>query len=368
MNIYDELDVKPVVNAIGPRTLLGGNTPSPAVRARMDEAEEYYADMAELSAGAGKKIAQMLGIEAAIVTSGTASALVLGASACMTGKDMAKIEQLPDATGMPFEFIIQRGLRLKYDRCMTLSGGKLVEVGQEQGTHPEHIEAAIGPNTAGIHYFVQSNPDVVPLEQVIQIGRDYDIPVVVDAAGCVYPPELLSKYVKMGADLVAYGAKYYGSVNASGLLTGKKDLVEAAAMHSFVSFESTELRALGRPMKQERQSIIAAYAALKEWLAMDHEARLSACEARIAAVRQELKDIPNIELLDPARSRTDLWIRVDAEKLGKTAADVVLELRQGNPSIWAREDSGEDYLSFYFGVLPEGQENIIIQRLKDILT
>jgi D-glucosaminate-6-phosphate ammonia-lyase len=365
MNIYEELGVRPVVNAMGPRTLLGGNTPAPAVRALMDEAEEYYADMAELSARAGEKIAQLLDIEAAIVTSGTASALVLGASACMTGKDTAKIEQLPDTTGMPCEFIIQRGLRLKYDRCMTLSGGKLVEVGDEEGTRPEHIEEAIGPNTAGIHYFVQSRAGVVPLEQVIQIGA-HDIPIVVDAAGCVYPPELLSKYVKMGADLVAYGAKYYGSVNASGLLTGRKDLVEAAAMHSFVSFESTEIRALGRPMKMERQGIIAAYAALKEWLSMDHEARFAACEARIDATHQELKDVPNIELVDPRRSRTDLWIRVDAEKLGKTAVDVVDELREGNPSIWV-QDGDEHHFRLYFGVLPEGQESIIVERLKEIL-
>jgi L-seryl-tRNA(Ser) seleniumtransferase len=368
MHIYEELGVRPVINAQGNRTLLGGNTPAPAVRALMDQSEDYYADMGELSDRVGKKIADLLGIEAALVTSGTAAALVLGASACMTGVDIAKIEQLPDTTGMPHEFIIQRGLRLKYDRCMTISGGVLVEVGDEEGTRPEHIEAALGPNTAGIHYFVLDGaPGVLALEEVIQIGHAHNLPIIVDAAGRVYPTELLSKYVKMGADLVAYGAKYYGSVNASGLLTGKKDLVEAAAMHSFIGFEASPIRALGRPMKVDRQNIIAAYAALKEWLSMDHEARYASYEARMATTRQALKDLQTIELVDPDRSREDLWIRVDAEKLGRTAAEVVDELHEGNPSIWVRQDGDEHHFSLYFGALPEGQEALIVERLKGIL-
>ncbi len=52
------------------------------------------------------------------------------------------------------------------------------------------------------------------------------MPIIVDAAGQVYPTDGLSKYVKMGADLVAYGAKYFGAVNSSGILTGRKDRIE----------------------------------------------------------------------------------------------------------------------------------------------
>ena len=120
MSIYEELGVVPVVNAIGNRTLLGGNTPAAAVRAAMDESEEYYAFLDELSEKVGEKIAGLLGIEAAMVTSGAAAALVLGAAACMAGDDDGKIEQLPDTGGMPHQFIIQKYLRLKYERCMTI--------------------------------------------------------------------------------------------------------------------------------------------------------------------------------------------------------------------------------------------------------
>jgi len=170
-SIFEELGVRPVLNAMGNRTLLGGSTPSAAVRAMMDEAEEDYVHMGDLMDTVGLKIAEMIGAEAALVTSGCSAALAVGAAACMTGNDQEKIDQLPDTTGMPDEFIIQRNLRIKYDRCITIPGGKLVEVGDAEETRPEHIEAAIGPRTAGIHYLAPGNkPGALPIEEVIRIG------------------------------------------------------------------------------------------------------------------------------------------------------------------------------------------------------
>ena len=228
-SIFEELGVRPVLNAMGNRTLLGGSTPSAAVRAMMDEAEEDYVHMGDLMDTVGLKIAEMIGAEAALVTSGCSAALAVGAAACMTGNDQEKIDQLPDTTGMPNEFIIQRQLRIKYDRCITIPGGKLVEVGDVEETRPEHIEAAIGPRTAGIHYLAPGNkPGALPIEEVIRIGQAHDIPVIVDAAGEVYPTDKFGRYVKMGAKLAAYGAKYFGAVNSSGMLVGDKDLVEIA--------------------------------------------------------------------------------------------------------------------------------------------
>ena len=61
--IFDELGVRPVLNAQGNRTLLGGNTVSADVRALMDDSEEYYTHMGELMDRVGEKIAYMLGVE-----------------------------------------------------------------------------------------------------------------------------------------------------------------------------------------------------------------------------------------------------------------------------------------------------------------
>jgi seryl-tRNA(Sec) selenium transferase len=154
----------------------------------------------------------------------------------MTGDDPEKMELIPDTSGMPNEFIIQRQLRVRYDRSMTIPGGKLVVIGDDNGTNCRQLEEAIGPNTAGIHYLAPGKPEsgALPIEDVIDIGHSKNIPIIVDAAGQVYPIENLSKYVKMGADLVAYGAKYFGSVNSSGMLTGRKELIEIARTHSLI--------------------------------------------------------------------------------------------------------------------------------------
>ena len=378
--IFEELGVRPVLNAQGNRTLLGGSTPSASVRALMEEAEEYYVDMGELMDSVGQRIAGMLGVEAALVTSGCSAALAVGAAACMTGNDLAKIDRIPDVTGMPHEFIIQRQLRMKYDRCMTIPGGKLVTVGDREETRAEHIEAAIGPNTAAIHYLAPGDrqPGALPLDAVIKIAHSHNLPVVVDAAGEVYPTEKLSRYVNMGADLVAYGAKYFGAVNSSGILTGRRDLVEAARSHSFIGFEATQASSFGRPMKVDRQEVIAVYAALREWLTTDHESRFASYEARISELRAALEGIPHIQLAtDPEQGPPEgLAVNLDAEKLGKTAAQVSAELRAWNPSIWVRAPAGggpDDYLpgQNYFIVrmptLKAGGEKVIAERLKQIL-
>ena len=197
-NIYEELGVNPVINGMGHRTLLGGGTPSPEVRALMDESEGYYADMGELIDRVGERVSEMLDVEAALITSGCAAALAVGAAAIMTGQDVAKIEQIPDVSGMRHEFIIQKQLRVKYDRSMSIPGGKLVEVGNIEETTADHIEEAIGPNTAGIHYLAPGDrlPGALPIEEVIRIGQAHNIPIIVDAAGEVYPTSLLSDYVR----------------------------------------------------------------------------------------------------------------------------------------------------------------------------
>lgn len=372
-NIYDELGATPILNAHGNRTLLGGSTPSATVRALMDEAEEYYVDMGELIDKIGISISNMLGVEAALVTPGAAAALAFGAAACITGDDIEKIERVPDVTGMPYEIIIQRQLRVPYDRSMTITGGKLIEIGDIEETTPEQLEEAIGPNTAAIHYLApgDTTPGALPLEDVIRIGHAHDIPIIVDAAGQVYPTDLLSKYVKMGADLVAYGAKYFGAVNSSGMLTGRKDLVEIARKHSSIGFESDGIRSFGRPMKIDRQEVVAVYAALREWLTMNHEDRFAAYEARISTLRSDLSAIPNIKLSGyPDNGPFEgLRITIDAEKLGKSAVEIVAELDSGNPAIWVRFRPEDDANSFIVRMptLKEGGEKVIAERLREIL-
>ena len=370
-NIFEELGVRPVINAQGNRTLLGGGTPAPEVRALMDAAEDYYVNMSELMDAVGVRIADMLDVDAALVTSGCSAALAYAAAACITGDDADRIERIPDTSGLPNEILIQRQLRVKYDRCMTIPGGRLVEIGGDERTTTDDLEAAIGPNTAAIHYLAPGDrtPGALPLESVIEIGHANDVPIIVDAAGQVYPTDLLSKYVKMGADLVAYGAKYFGAVNSSGILTGRGDLVDVARSHSFIGFEATPTRSFGRPMKVDRQEVVSVYGALRAWLTMNHEDRFAAYEARVSAIRAGLAGIGGISLEDLADDGPveGLTVIVDEDAAGMTGADVVEELRAGNPSVWVREFDSGDRFGIRLLTLSEGAETVIIDRLRQIL-
>lgn len=170
--VYQELGVKPAINATGGRlTKLGGSILSPKVRLAMEEANRYYVDMEELQEKSGQAIAKLVGCEAAYVTPGCCAALALGTAACMAGTDPEKIERLPDVTGMKHEVIIQKGLRVTYDRCVTIPGAKLVQVGDESGTTPQQMEAAIGEKTAAIHCLAPGTREgLVPLEEIIRLG------------------------------------------------------------------------------------------------------------------------------------------------------------------------------------------------------
>jgi hypothetical protein len=63
-SIYEAIGVKPVINARGHNTVLGGSTPSPRVKAAMDQADRYFVDMAALLDRAGQIIAGLLGADA----------------------------------------------------------------------------------------------------------------------------------------------------------------------------------------------------------------------------------------------------------------------------------------------------------------
>ena len=367
--VYKDLGVKPVINAAGSLTMLGGSRLSPGVREAMEAANRYFVDMKTLLQESGSVIAKMLGCEAAMVTPGCASTLSLGAAACMTGNDIEKLEQLPDTTGLKGKFIVQSLQRYKYDRCLTIFGGRIEEVGNTQGTTAPQLHAAIDEETSAVLCVAPGDRQgVVPIEEVISIAGNKGVPVIVDAASEVYPHERMRRYTDMGADIVGIGAKYFGSCNSTGLMCGRKNLVDAAFLHSFISFETEGYRAVGRPMKVDRQEVIATVTALREWMEMDHEARFVEADRRTGLIREGLTQIPHIEVIPVKEERglgNGLSIRVDEEGLGKTIAEIVEELHQGDPDIWVWY--GKANLSVAVHSLTDEDAAIVRDRLREVL-
>ena len=367
--LYAEMGAVPVINAIGNLTMLGGSSPSPAVQEAMQLAGRYYVDMDEFFCSTGAIIAGMLECEAALVTPGCAAALVLGTAACMTGADPEKMGRLPDATGMKREVVIQAAQRYKYDRVIRLPGARIVEAGTDSGTTPEELKAALGPETAALLYpATGASENLVSLPVAIEIAHQYDIPVIVDAAYRVYPLDGLKQYAAWGADLVGYGAKYFGAPNSSGLLCGREDLVQAARLQNFASFEKKGLPGMGRPLKIDRQEIVAVVVALREWLEMDHEGRIEAADQRGRNLQLDLAGLPHVKLSPraPDAQVTGFAVHVDEVALGYTAETISAALRQGSPSIWVEAHDAALHLSMFTVV--DGDEYIIAERLRAIIT
>jgi L-seryl-tRNA(Ser) seleniumtransferase len=368
--IYEELGVRPVVNAAGNATRLGGSILSPSVRAAMEAANQAYVDMDELLKATGREVAALLGAEAAFVTSGCAAALALGTAACITGGDVGKMERLPDTRGMRNRVVIQRGMRYKYDRCPTIVGGRLTVVGTVRATTREQLDRALGPRTACLLYLARAEgtPGVLSLDEAIALAHSKGVPVLVDAAAEVYPLDYFTSFIRRGADLVCYGAKYFGGPHSAGILCGRRELVEAAYIQNFIGFEATDYRTFGRPLKVDRQEVIGVVVALREWMTMDHEPRLLLHERRLHYIMERLKDLPHITLRKtPLRGpATRLAIDLDEAALGRTAQQVQAALRNGEPCVWVYTEGPSLLVATH--TLRDGEEEVVARRLREELT
>lgn len=294
--VFEKFKVRPVINACGIYTDLGGTVFSPRVWQAMQEINHNFVSMVDLLDRSGEMLASRLGAEAARVVTGASAAITLGTAACIAGHDGDAWQQLPDASGLKSEVIIQKAHRYKYDRMVRIAGGSLVEVGSEEGTTLPQLEHGFGSQTAMVLYpaHLEGKPGTLSLGELSRSARSHGVPVLVDAAYMNYPTAVMSGFLPAGADLVCFSAKYFWGPNSGGFLCGRRDLIEAVAGIDFTRYESGKYLTFGRPWKMDRHTIVATVVALEEWLAMDHKARWAGYREKVAAMCSLLSDIPDI--------------------------------------------------------------------------
>ena len=367
-SIYEELGVKPVINARGNATVLGGSTPSPRVKAAMEQAERYFVDMQDLLAKTGELIAGLLDVEAAYVTPGAAAAMALGTAACVTGPDIDKMAQLPDVTGLKNKVLLQHNHQYPYQRAVTIVGPKLQIVGDEKGTTEAQLDAALGPDVANVLFpaHLDGVEGTLPIGKVAAVARAKGVNLLIDAAGQVYPIERFKRWAQAG-DLVAFGAKYFGGLNSSGLLVGKKALVEAAVPQGFIGFETvTNRKGFGRPLKLDRQEIVGVAVALQEWMSMDHERRIARLEQRGAAIVRAVQGVTGVSAAtERHEGSTQVIVCVKLDGAKRDVEGVRQALREGNPSIVIGTE--RDAVRFTIHTVHEGDEEVIARRLREVL-
>lgn len=347
-SVFDHLGITPVINCCGAYTDLGGSRISPTVWAAMEQLNGNYAYLPEILEVTGTRIASLLGAEAALIVPGSSAAIMLGTGACMAGMSRDISARLPDVTGAKQEVLIQSSQRYSFDRQATMPGATIVEVGSEFGTRIDQLEKTISSNTAMFLYpaHLEGRPGVLSIDDVVAVCAAHNVPVFVDAAYMCYPISKLTEYNERGVDLVTMSSKYFCGPNAGGFIMGRKDLIDAVNNVYFTRYETGGVLKYGRPMKMDRQMVVAVVLALEAWLETDHDERFQQYANHAFALEEALQDIPGLTL-EPMHLTMDerlvpglinclvVSFSVDC-KLNANSLEV--HLAKGNPSISVLRD------------------------------
>jgi L-seryl-tRNA(Ser) seleniumtransferase len=360
-HLLTELGVRPFINAAGTYTTHSGSLMRPEVLEAVNYASQYFVEVGELHDAVGKRIASLVGSEAAMVTAGAASAVTLGTAATITGTDRAKINQIPDLTGLKSEVIIQKAHRFAYDHAIRNTGVRLVEV-----TTRTELESAVNEKTAALFFLnYANNKGEIKDAEFVAIGKKVNIPTFNDAAADVHPVENVSKWVKMGFDLVCFsGGKGLMGPQSSGLLLGRADLIAAARANN-----SPTSATIGRGMKVGKEEMLGILVALESFLQRDHAREWREWERSANLIIDSITVVPGVKAEIYLPEIFNRWphIRVtwDEAQLGVKRADVIQRMRMGEPSIlvW----SAHNALDLGVITLKPGEDRIVARRLRQEL-
>lgn len=358
-NAYTRLlGVRPLLSVRGHTTIIGGSRMPPEVLRAMAEANDYFVDMYELNAAAGRRIAEVMKTEGALVTAGAFSAMILGAAACLTGTDLARVDALPHPTWPKRDCLTQRAHRFSYDRAYRAAGMTMVDVETK-----EQLVNAITEKTAMLAVLasVERNPKpgVMMPHEFVEIGKKAGVPVLIDAASELPPPSVLTRYTSMGADLVVIsGGKGLEGPQSAGILAGRKDLIDAATMNHSPN------TAIGRGMKVGKEEIIGLITALNRYIRLDREAVQETWNKKAQYIADQLQGIPGLkaEYRINAYGFGEIRITWDRSKIRLTGRQAAEKLKNGEPRIVYYDDEEGGILQTR--TMYEGEEIFAARRLR----
>jgi len=359
MGIYENLGVKTYINAWGKATALGASLIRPEAMEAMKEASKAFVDIEELHHKAGEAIARLTGAEHACVTCGASSALCAAVASCITGKDEAKVMQIPDTQGLRDEVIVQKRHAGYYTMLARLTGAKIILAGDDKSCNMDQLEAVFGQKTCAVIY--QANvvdSEVVPLADVLDIAHKKGVPVVLDAAAMTDH----HKYVATGADLVLYsGGKAFEGPTASGFVCGRRDLVEACHL---------QRRNISRPQKVGKEEIMGLLTALEVYAHRDVESQLKEDLRKVTFIADCLRGVigTKVEIVsDQVRPEIRrVQVTVDEKTIGLSCDKIRKKLSDENPGVILRPSRGN---TLVIDVRQQriGDEVIVAKRIREIL-
>lgn len=357
-DFFKELGLRPFINGRGTITTLSGSLMQPEVLEAINYASQQFVSLNDLNKKAGERIAEMLKCEDALVSAGAASAIQLATAAAITGTDHEKIQMLPNLPGLQPEVVMPEGHRI-YDQQFTACGVKLIEV-----NGPGEMEQAINENTVMAFYFNASSQQSIGRKEFVSIGKKHNVPTFIDAAADVPPVENLFKFTEMGFDMVTFsGGKGIRGPQSTGLLFGRKDLIEAARLNH------SPYGSIGRGMKVNKEEILGMMVALENYLAKDHEKEWQMWEQWVEQIAAAVRRIPSVEMekyLPPVSNHVPhLRVTWNQEQVRISPSGLREKLRSGHPSI--ETFGSEDSLELNVFMMQPEEVRIVAKRIKELL-
>jgi L-seryl-tRNA(Ser) seleniumtransferase len=364
-SVYEKLGIKTVINAAGTLTTLGGSLMPSEVLAAFNSAAQHFVDIGELQDRIGERIAALIGVEGALVTTGAAGAMMLGTAAAVTRGDSQRVARLPDTTGMKNEVITQKSHHTCYDRQLTNCGVKLIDV---ETRH--ELEHAITERAALMLFYNLLEPDgKIKKEEWIEVARRNNVPTLVDAAADVPPLGALSRYNKLGFDMVAFsGGKALSGPSNTGLLLGKREFIDAAKLNT-----NPHCGTIGRMLKVSKEDMVALWAAVERYVRIDHEAEWREWERRLTEIEKSLSGFPTVttqRFVPPIANHVPhLLVFWDESRIRINRDQVTKKMAEGTPSIALGRVSGTGDRGLLLSVfqLKPGEEQVVARRLSEIL-
>ena len=373
VDYYQKLGVKTFINAAGTYTTLTASTMPDEVQAAVALAALHPVNLIELHEAAGQYLAKRLRCEGALVTAGAASALTLGTAACVTSGNDADILSIPtDMNSLKNEVIVQKSHRYDYDHAVRNCGVRFVEV-----ETLEQYEQAFNERTVMTHFF-NAGEEHISREDWVRVAHKHGVPCFNDAAADVPPISNLWNYTQMGFDLVTFsGGKGLRGPQCTGLLLGRKDLIEAARKNN-----SPNSNTVGRGMKVAKEEIVGLVAAVDWFLAQDDAAMEADYRQRAERIAGALKSIPTVQtqtfIPAVANHVPHLVVTYDQNRIKIAAKEVMEKMRQGTPRIELNPGTGGPPASaglpggsntIVVGVwmLQPGEDLIVAKRLREVL-
>jgi uncharacterized pyridoxal phosphate-dependent enzyme len=361
-DVYQSIGVRPLINARGTFTIISGSLMLPEVRAAIDAAAQQHVHLDELMAAIGARLADLTKAEWGMVSSGCSAGLTHATAACVAGGNPDLHVRMPNLSGFAKdEVIIPRHSRNVYDAAIRAVGVRVIEVGT-----PEELDAAFGPRTAMIYILAGPNADTGPLSTraIASVARRKQVPVLVDAAAEILT--VPNVHLESGATLVGYsGGKCLRGPQSAGLLLGRKDLVQAAWVHS------APHHGFSRSMKVGKEQAIGMLMAVEMWTRRDHKAEWSRWLSWLDDIAKSVARIDGVstsvtETTELSNRTPSLVIRWDPKRLGITGAAVAKHLMDTEPRIatpGGRDRDGEASISITPYQMAAGDATIVAERM-----